>query len=124
MTNIEIQARLLEAELYFLKSHSKIVREAERLYFSKTVGARTKLESLLITLPTKENMLKELVEKLKGKPVYSTLKKIMEGKANNSHTTLKGLFSLGTHVAIECEQGNDQYRILLPFIFEKIGNIL
>ena len=65
-----------------------------------------------------------LVEKLKGKPVYNTLKRIRNGRAKNVYEELKGLFSLGVHVCIECERGNNEYQTLLEQVYRKIGGIL
>jgi hypothetical protein len=71
-----------------------------------------------------QTLLATLVESLKGKSVYKTLKALSEGKVEDSAVALKGLFSLGTHVAIEVEHGRKEYRTLLPFVVEKINHIL
>ena len=67
--------------------------------------------------------LKSLVEKLQGKPVHKTLKRLSESNATNLES-LKGLFSLGTHTIIEMEKGGKEYAIILPLIHEKIGQFL
>jgi hypothetical protein len=65
--------------------------------------------------------LSDLTEKLQGKPVYRTLKQISEKRLKEGDKFLKGLFSLGTHTIIEMEKGNKEYKLLLDFIYEKIG---
>ncbi len=84
----------------------------------------TEAMKILESLPTEGELLKELVSKLKGKSVYKTLRKIEEGKIEKGPQFLKGLFSLGTHVAIEVDHGNREYSILYPVIYEKLGEIL
>ena len=76
------------------------------------------------SLPSEETLLKELIESLRGKSAYRTLKKIEENKITEGPQFLKGLFSLGTHVAIEIDKGHLEYRMLLPVIYEKLGAAL
>ena len=101
--------------------HWRVVREASDLWRD---GQWEKARKLLDSLPTKGKLLKQLVEKLKGKSVYKTLKKIEEGSLKKGPKFLKGLFSLGSHIAIEVERGNKEYRMLYPVIYEKLGEIL
>lgn len=61
--------------------------------------------------------------KLKKKPIYKVLKKIMRGTATEEES-LKSLFSLGTHLMIELEQGNKKYLSLLNLVYKKIGLLL
>lgn len=77
----------------------------------------------LAELPSREQLLEALVQKLKKKSVYKTLKRIQEGKAGNGIGALKGLSSLLTHCIIECEHGAIEYKILIPLLVEKIGEI-
>ena len=74
--------------------------------------------------PTQDQLMAQLVEKLKGKSVYHTLKAISEGKVDSPDRALKGLFSLGTHIAIELEQGNKEFGMLLPALHVKIGKLI
>ena len=69
-------------------------------------------------------MLEQLLEKLKGKSVHKTLSRIVQGKTKNKFENLKGWLSLGTHSAIECEQGNTEFRAVLFEIYEKLGKLL
>ena len=73
------------------------------------------------TLPTDDQLLEKLNKHLKGKSVYKTIARTVQGKTKNVYEALKGLFSLGTHIAIECEKGNTEYKPLLDNLYEKIG---
>ena len=75
-------------------------------------------------LPSTGVLLERLVEKLKGKSVSKTLRKIQEGKTEDNLITAKGLSSLLTHIFIECEKGNTEYRILVPSIIEKLNEVV
>jgi hypothetical protein len=75
-------------------------------------------------LPNEAMLLDKLVEKLKGKPVYKTLKKISCGSIDSDYEEMKGWFSLGTHIAIELERGVYEYGLLLPMLYEKIGRLV
>ena len=97
-----------------------IVEEAIKLYWDgKYTGCAVELNKL----PTEEKLLEELIEKLKGKSVYSTLKRVQEKKDTNSFIALKGITSLLTHCLIECEHDNKEYRMLIPTILEKINQL-
>lgn len=112
--------RLCEAEKYFIGTRfERCVKEALRAYDNDESAASEALNKL----PTKEQLLQQLIEKLKGKSVYQTLRKIDAGR-NTPEDFLKAMFSLGTHIVIECQQGNKEYRILLPLIQEQIGELI
>jgi len=122
MTNFEIIDKLSEIQKYFTGTqYDHIVPLLEACV---TAGRYLEAELLIKQFPTREVLLSALVEKLKKKSVYKTFKQIRENKAANDPQTLKALFSLGTHVAIEVEQGNKEYRALYPLIYEKIGKLL
>lgn len=114
-------SRLVEAEKYFNETRYKDIVERATYYFEN--GQEKQAKTLLAKLPSKEKLIAQLVEKLKDKPVHKTLKKMSEGKVTNLES-LKGLFSLGTHVIIEMDKGGKEYGILLPLIHEKIGQYL
>jgi hypothetical protein len=90
------------------------------LFESKFAGA----ENLLEQFKTEDQLLFELEEKLNGKPIYSTLKKVRRGTVESKAQLLKGLFSLGTHAMIEVEKGNTVYSYIARRIHEKIGKLL
>jgi len=72
----------------------------------------------------KEQLLQQLVEKLKGKSVYKTLIQITRDENVPRTRALKGLFSLGTHLVIEIEQGGKQYECLLEDIYNRLGQLI
>jgi hypothetical protein len=129
MHNKHLFSKLVIAEKNFKgTSYEKVVENARRKF---DTGYENTATALLTTLPTVESLLKKLVEKLekpdaKGRvrPVCRTLRLIAEKKLVEGDSFLKGLFSLGTHTLIEMEQGHKEYRMVLNFIYERIGEIL
>jgi len=75
-------------------------------------------------LTGEEELLDALIEKLKDKPVYKTLKKIAKGKIGSVYEELKGWFSLGTHVAIELEHGHVEYLLILDMVHRKLSGLV
>jgi len=75
---------------------------------------------------TKKDLLEELFNKLKGKPVYDTLRKINKygGSSIPISMKLKAYFSLGTHASIEYEKGRKEYKVILKDIVRKLGVLL
>jgi len=118
---IDTWDRLVEADKYFSSEKYKPTVDLAKKLFE--TGELDLCVKELEKLPTRSDLLKELIEKLRGKSVYKTLTKIQEEKIDNDLTTLKGLFSLGTHIVIECEHGNKAYGMLIPGILEKISEI-
>ena len=117
-----IERKLNQAERYFTKTRYKnIVERATSHYVS---GESEKCDRVLDTLPTADKMLQDLMPVLQKKSVFSTMKKVMEGKIESDWTSMKGLSSLATHCLIECERGNTEYLLLVDIIHEKIGKML
>ena len=124
MTTEQILTQLAEAELFRNTIYNGILEQALVAYAEGRPGD---CEQALNSLPTKKELLENLLKKLVGKPVHKTLAKLNEGSldmSQNPELVLKALFSLGTHTCIECEQGNREYKVLLPVIYEKIGAII
>jgi len=122
MTQAELLKRLNEVDRYFKTSkYAELVKEASQLYYA---GEYIQLEEHLQKFPTTEKLLNDLVPILKGKSVFTTLKKTIEGKNENDWTSLKGMNSLLTHVIIECEKGNYEYLILVHMLYERIGQMI
>jgi hypothetical protein len=114
--------RLTNAKREFKGSRfESVVNRALEFY---CIGDFERSSLLLEELPRREKLLGELIEKLEGKPVYKTLEKISKGRSENEWETLKGLFSLGTHICIELEKGNYEYRGVLADVYERIGRIM
>ena len=119
---MELLGRIFEAEKYFTgDEYTDIVALARRL-FNKDQFDKCGME--LDKLPGTGVLLERLVKKLKGKSVSKTLRKIQEGKIEDNLITAKGLSSLFTHICIECEKGNTEYKILVPSIIEKLNEVV
>lgn len=117
----DLLKRLCEAEKYFIGTRfERCVKEALRAYDDNESAAS---DNALNKLPTKEQLLRQLIEKLKGKSVYQTLRKVNTGRST-PEDFLKAMFSLGAHIVIECQQGKKEYRILLPLIQEQIAELI
>ncbi len=101
-------------------SRSKIA-EAEDYLLKKQFDLA---EKVLTPFKTEEQLLNALEEKLNGKPIHKTLKKIRNGVVENKSQLLKGLFSLGTHAMIEVESGKTEYSYIAKRIHEKIGDLM
>lgn len=114
--------KILErAQLFKGTRYSPIVEQIEA---AAMVGDNDKVNSMAEVLPTDEQLLEELTVELKGKPVLKTIKRTVKGNTKNAYEAIKGLFSLGTHIAIECEKGNTEYIPLLYSLHEKIGSTI
>ena len=113
--------RLAEAERYFTtEKYVGIVKRARELF---ECGKHATCGKELDILPTNGELLERLVDKLKDKHLYKTLRKI-EGKVGNDLLTAKALSSLLTHIIIEVEQGNNEYKVLIPGVIEKLNEII
>ena len=83
-------------------------------------GDYASADEILKQLPDREALLVSLMDRLKHKSVGSTLRKIRNGRTENIYQSLKGLFSLGTHICIMMEKGNTEYRGILDDVLESI----
>ena len=122
MTNFEIFDKLTEAEKYFKGTKYEYLIPALEACVEASQYAEA--EKLIEQFPTTGQLLNTLIESLKGKSAYRTLKRIAENKVKDNAEMLKGLFSLGTHISIEVNKGNKEYSSLYPLVYEKIGKIL
>jgi len=122
LCTLELLNRILEAEKYYTKKEYVIIVGLARELFER--GIFDLCERELDKLPSSAQLLDSLVEKLKGKSVYKTLRRIQEGTAEDILVTAKGLSSLLTHTIIECEQGNFEYKVLMMNIIEKLNEIV
>lgn len=119
---LQVLDRLTKAEKYFTKEEYKNTIKMARSMFEHDHCASCEKE--LDKLPNRAELLEKLRAKLKNKHLCRTLRKIEEDKAENTLLVAKGLSSLLTHVIIECEQGNSEYKILIPNIVEKIDDVV
>jgi len=122
MTKEELLGLLVVSEKYFTgEKYRTLVALARRMYETKRF---VPLEEALLSLPNSDELLTELVSKLKGKSIYRTLKKIHENKEEGTLIKLKGLSSLITHTIIEMESGRSEFAMLLPVLLEKENELL
>ena len=123
MTNIEILSRLVEARMNFVGSQYWEVVESANLAFLR--NDYDSCVQLLESLPNVDQLLEQLVEKLNGKRIYETIRKIVAKDLKESNILVaKGLSSLLTHVIIELEAGNLEYRCLVPVIQERLNEAI
>lgn len=123
--SLKLYSKLFEAEKYFTKpKYVGIVTEARKVF---QAGDFEACKKKLDELPNSGELLERLVSKLKNKHLYKTLRKIEDGTLDpilDSIPVAKGLSSLLTHILIECEHGNDEYKILLLNVAEKLNEII
>lgn len=83
---------------------------------------------LISTVPNENALLESLIESLKGKSVYKTLREIVSPRSTKArpgrNVCAKALFSLGTHAMIECEAGNTEYLNVARLIHERLAGLL
>lgn len=119
---VKLLERLVKVEKYFTKEkYFPILKQARKLFEN---GKFDLCDKKLNELPSSAELLEQLRNKLKDKHLCRTLRKIEEGKAENSLLVAKGLSSLLTHIIIECEHGNLEYKILIPNVVEKINEVI
>jgi len=127
-TNTELLSRLMEAEVYLSGTkYQQIVNTTMNLF---TKHKYKLCEQELSKLPTPDHLSMEIIGKLKDKKhIYTTLRQICRGKKIHDgveekidgFTVAKGLSSLLTHVIIECQKGNLEFRMLIPIIQERLN---
>jgi len=103
-------SEVIRLHQYFKDSkYSSIINEAINLcYEEKYEDAKIQLTKL----PTSKELLIELIEKLKGKSVYTGLNKVVEGKTDNQIENLKVISSLKTHCIIEAKDRPEYFLLL------------
>ena len=69
-------------------------------------------------------LMEKLAKKIEDKSVAHTLNGILQGKKNNQFFQIKGMSSLLTHIAIECESGNTEYYPVLLEVNSRIQRLL
>jgi hypothetical protein len=114
----EFLSKLALANRYFFNTkYSDILVKAQE-YYNK--GDEIKAMKALSQLPDKTKLLRQLLKECRGKAMEKSLRKVTDGKITNFYGVLKSLYSLGTHILIELEKGNLEYRMLLEDVFLKI----
>lgn len=114
----ELIQKVFELNKYFLntKYNGLVITLNECIESRSFIAAREKIKEF----PTDKMLLDELVNKLKGKSVYTNL---IKSRGETDLVSLKSLSSLLTHTIIECEKGNTEFKKLIPLLLEKINEI-
>jgi len=113
--------RLCDLQKSFQGTKFQLLIETAISQFKR--GEIASCEKTLDKLPTEQVLLSALLDKLKGKSAYKTLKRISEGKVSNNCEEMKGLSSLITHALIECEQGNLEFRLIIFETYKKLSKL-
>lgn len=80
---------------------------------------------ILSEFKTEEELIRDLEEKLRGKPINDSLRKIRRNlPIENRYVALKTLSSFTTHCLIECEKGNEEYRYIARKACHKLIDLL
>ena len=122
MNQNQLLNNLVLAEKYFTRDKFRTQVALARKMFA--TNSFKSCEAIVLTFPTTESLLSKLMEKLKGKSIFRTLKKIHENKDVGALVKLKGFSSLITHTIIEMEHGKTDYGLLLPMLLEKEQELL
>ena len=113
--------KILELSRRDVKDNEKaLVAEAMEYYVQ---GEYEKIDEVLTKLDTDYQLLNALVEKLKGKSVYTNLKKLIEGKDQSIEQQIISIGSLISHTAIEMKE-HKEYKKLLPDLYRKLGVLI
>jgi len=95
----------------------KLLDEARNAYIAEDFD---KIDEVLIKLSPDYKLLESLIQRLKGKSVYSGLKKITEDKDASVEQAMISTSSLLTHVILEIRENRKEYRKLVPELLEKL----
>lgn len=119
---MNVFSRIQVAERYFSGTtyHDQLWAAISRYHAGDLVGAVAALDKL----PTKLDLLGDLVEHVKGKPAYKTLSKIAAGYSESAVERVKGLSSLMTHACIAIEKGGREYLMLVEDLHLRIAEAL
>ena len=102
---------------------TKYVELVEKAAAAYIVDDYKRLDEIIAGFPNDLDLLEKLVSKLKGKSVYTNLKKLLERKETSVEQELISTASLIVHVGIEIKE-NTEYKFLLPDLHKKLGIII
>lgn len=114
----ELLENLYFAEKFFGGTKYGSIVEKAKKQFDLNESANVK--KTLSRLPSDTELLQLLIEKLKGKSVYTTLKRL--GSNSSKIKEAKALSSLLTHAVISLEQGETEFTKLLPLLLSKVND--
>ena len=101
-------------------THMDLVEKAAAAYLLDDYKA---LDKIIAKLPNDLALFETLVNKLKGKSVYTNLRKLLEKKEISVEQELISTASLIVHTGIEIKE-NKEYKCLLPDLYKKLGVII
>ena len=104
---------------FFNTQYWPIVEAATALYVK---GDFNKVLTELQTLPSDKDLLAGLIEKVKGKPVYSNLKKIFKGESVDRLDMKIALSSLYTRCCIE-QKDFPEFRCIESELLNKLKEL-
>lgn len=114
--------KILELQRQFENTqYQPLLKEYYKAYSKYDIK---EMDGILARFPAEIQLLETLVEKLKGKSVYSNLKKIVRGESISVVNNAIGTSSLITHVLIEVKQGNTEYKLLLNDLNNKLNKLV
>ena len=107
------------AKKFYNTQHWPIVESASAKYLK---GQYPEAIEELKKLPDEKTLLSGLIEKCKGKPVYSNLRKILKNESILKADAEIAISSLVTRCLIEAKD-NREYRSLLPDLIKKLQEL-
>lgn len=120
MNSTECSKKIFEATRKFHTTRCwPVVEQASRAYVE---GDYKMCVNLLNSLPSDYKLLESLLEKVKGKPAYATLKKVLGNESVSKEDAEIAVSSLITRCLIEAKD-NKEYRALLPDLFKKLQEL-
>jgi len=121
MSPLELQIQINDLKKFY--SHNQAITSIlNRSIYLLNDGKLDEAQNLVKSVPSNQELLINLINKLKTKSVFKTLKEIHDTQTSNLRKLI-GYSSLITHVAIECEHGNFEYAMLLPQLLERQNEI-
>jgi hypothetical protein len=120
MTKSEIIERICWSERYLCNKYSKEIDEVYKLFIR---GSFNEASNILKKLPTVDSLTEELVERLKGKSVYKTVKLITSEQKVDDAFLAKGLSSLITHAIIEMKD-RPEYLSVVKVLMERLNSVV
>ena len=104
----------------FFRSNPKYRGIVERAHTLYKQGNLDECKKSISFLPTDEKLFEALAKKLEGKSVSTGIRRLSENKTKTRFENAKIYSSLLTHVLVECEHGNLEYRALVEPTMNKI----
>lgn len=102
-------------------SDQLLIDEAMKAYVK---GDYQRIDEIIVRISPDYKLLESLVQKLRGKSVYTGLRKLIEGKDQTTEQAIVTVASLMVHSALELKENRIEYRKLLPELHKKLGVLI